>query len=147
SEVSNPAEVIHSVVRSFEYSRMIDEDREKFVLANGESLLDKFRSITGLELRRYIFLLFGIFVVYKSEAEDYKDLIANPAKFNIGFDRVFVNTNVNEAELSAFFDQTALDHQDLGKRFQDGKARVQLRSELDLTAFRSFPLVYVRDDK
>jgi hypothetical protein len=147
SEVSNPAEVIHSVVRSFEYSRMIDEHPEKFVLSSGESLLDKFRSITGLELRRYIFLLFGIFVVYRSEADHYQDLIANPAKFNIGLDTVFANTNVNEAELSAFFNQTALDLQTLAKRFQDGKARAPLRSELDLTAFRSFPLVYVRDDK
>src|SRR5205814_9842241 len=71
SEMSNPAEVIHSIVRSCEYCRMLKEDPERFKLSSGESVLEKFRTITGLELHRYIYLLFGIFVVYKSEAENY----------------------------------------------------------------------------
>jgi hypothetical protein len=147
SELSNPAEVIHAIVRSCEYARILQENSEKFTLSTGESVLDRFRAITGLELRRYIFLLFGIFVVYKSEAEHYENLIENPAKFNIGLQTVFATTNVGGAELMAFFNQTATDYKTLAKGFQNSKARAPLRIESDLTAFRSFPLVYVTDDK
>ena len=100
-----------------------------------------------IELQRYIYLLFGIFVVYKSEAGNYQNLIENPAKFNVGLQTIFANTNVGEAELRAFFRQTAAEHTDLAKDFQNRKARVPLRGDSDFTAFRSFPMVYVTDDQ
>jgi len=145
SELSNPTDVIHSVVRSYEYSQILEKDAAQFRLSTGESVLEKFRAVTGLELHRYIWLLFGIFVIYKSESEHYENLIENPAKFNIGLETAFSKTNVTEKELLAFFGQTATDQKTLADSFAKNPARIPLRSELDLTAFRAFPLVYVND--
>jgi hypothetical protein len=147
AELFNPAEVMHAVVRSAEFFNILERRSEEFRFSNGETVLDRFRRITGLELRRYLWMVFGLCVVYKSESEDLNGLIDNPGKFNISKSAIFANTDLSEEEISLFFDQTAADLTKIAEELRNPKGRVPLIPDYDLLAFRTYPLYYVNKER
>ena len=143
AELFNPAEVMHAVVRSDEFFNILERRSEEFRFSNGESVLDRFRRITGLELRRYLWMVFGLCIAYKSESEDLKGLIDNPGKFNINKSTIFANTDLSEEEIRLFFDQMASDLAKITEELRNPKGRVPLIPDYDLLAFRTYPLYQV----
>jgi hypothetical protein len=147
AELLNPAEVLHAIVRSDEFFNILERRSEEFRFSNGETVLDRFRRITGLELRRYLWMIFGLCIVYKAHSEDLQGLIENPGKFNISKSVAFANTDLSQEEINLFFDQTAADLPKITEELSNPKGRVPLVSDYDLLAFRTYPLYYVDDER
>lgn len=146
-ELSNPADVLHSIVRSDEFCKILERRSSEFKFSNGESILDRFTRLTGLKLHRYIWMVFCLCIVYLSESESLEELINNPAKFNVSKASVFSNTDLSEEEVNAFFHQIATNLTTIIEMLRNTNARVPLVSDYDFTAFRTYPLYYVNEQQ
>jgi len=140
AELYNPADVVHSVVRSDEFFRIIERRAAKFNFSNGETIQQRFHRITGLGLRRYFWLMFCLCVVYKHESEDLEGLMQDPGKFNIAKGQVFAKTNLTADEISRFFAQTASDLTSLTELIKAERGRVPLLGDYDFVPMRTYPL-------
>ena len=81
------------------------------------------------------------------EAEDPTTLINEPARVNIGKGTIFAKMVASEDEIAAFFDLTATDLDNLTSMVRSRPPADDRSMHQDFTAFRTFPLIYTRDQK
>jgi len=98
----NPPDVQYSIIRNLEYARIFDERFSEFVFSGGQSLSQRFTQLTGLELRRYLVLIFNFYLFYKQQSSSLENLLQNPALFNIDKRVVFAKMKLTEREVDAF---------------------------------------------
>lgn len=146
AELYNPADVLHSVVRSDEFFRIIDRRAAEFQFSNGETIQQRFSRLSGIELRRYFWLIFCLCVVYKHESEDLEGLMRNPGKFNVAKSSVFAKTNLTPDEIERFFGHATIDLVTLTKLVKEQRGRVPLMFEYDVTPMRTYPLYDVSQE-
>jgi hypothetical protein len=147
-ELLNPPDVQYSIIRNLEYARIFDERFSEFVFSGGQSLSQRFTQLTGLELRRYLVLIFNFYLFYKQQSSSLENLLQNPALFNIDKRVVFAKMKLTEREVDAFFNLTATDVDSLMEEFQTSTpTKHPIFAPYDFTPFRRHPLVYNSDEK
>lgn len=148
AELRDIPDVYSSTVRNIEYLRIFERERTKFIFLGGLSLSERFAELKGLDLERYLWMMFGIYQVYDSLAEDPNTFINNPANHNIGRDTVFAKMILSPREIEAFFDLTARTFGELTEQIQQEAAtQSEIQFRQDFTTFRDRPLIYTREEK
>jgi hypothetical protein len=147
-ELLNPPDVMHSLVRNLEYARIFDERFSDFIFSGGQSLSQRFEQLTGLELKRYLVLIFNFYLFYQDQSSSLDNLVRNPALFNVDKRVVFAKMKLTEREVEAFFDLTAADVDTLIQEFQTTTpTKHSVFAPYDFTPFRRHPLVYNSDER
>lgn len=147
AELSNIPRVPHATVRNHEYLKIFDREAEKFPFSGETSLSQMFKKLRGIELKRYLWLISGTWSSYKSESEDPSQLLQEPAKINIGKKTIFSKMGVAEEEIDTFFELTTTDYDDLATSLKNNPPSDQTALQQDFTTFRTYPLVYTRDER
>jgi len=151
-ELSNPAEVIPALVRNDEYFNLFEEGAKegKFLFSDGNSVADRFLNLTGLNLRDYLLMILSIYMYYEgtSHADGaVKQLIEKPQTFNVGVNETFRKMRFTDDEVRAFFRQTAIGIDGMAAECKIVRSKSDLMQQHDFTAFRTYPLVYTRDEQ
>ena len=76
-----------------------------------------------------------------------KQLIEKPETFNVGVQETFRKMRFSEDEVRAFFRQNAIDIDGLTEECKTVRSKSLLMQQYDFTAFRTYPLVYTRNEK
>jgi hypothetical protein len=152
SELSNPAEVIPALVRNDEYFKIFEEGAKagKFLFIDGDSIADRFLKLTGLNLNDYLLMILSIYTYYEGTAHAegaVKQLIEKPQTFNLGVNEIFRKMRFSEDEVRAFFQQTAIGTEGLAAVCKAIRSESPLLQQHDFTAFRTYPLVYTREEQ
>lgn len=151
-ELSNPADVIPALVRNDEYFTLFEQGalERKFLFNDGDSIADRFLKLTGLNLRDYLLMILSIYMYYEgtSHAESaVKLLIEKPQVFNVGVNETFRKMRFSDDEVRAFFRQTAIGIEGLVAECRVVRSKSDLLQQYDFTAFRTYPLLYTRDEQ
>lgn len=145
SELSNPGDVMHSIVRSEEFFNIFQRRNEELKFKNGQTVTQRFCEVTGLDLQQYLWMAFCLCVVYEVASDKPEDLIANPGKFNIDLNIIFAQTDLPKDSIRAFFKTTTTNANELTETLRG--ANGQLLPELEFTAFRTYPLFYLNEER
>ncbi len=146
SEVLNPPDPVHSVVRHLDYARIFDERYAAYAFGEGRTLSQRFQELTGIELKKFFIFLFNFDLYYRSHTRD--ELIGNMALFNVDIKTVFGKLKITEAEVQAFFKLLTSDVAGLISAFaNDPEAGRPLQPQFDVRPFRTSPLVYRNDER
>lgn len=143
SELSNPADVMHSIVRSEEFFNIFQRRKEEMKFKNDQTVTERFREVTGLDLQQYLWMTFCLCVVYEFASEKPEDLIENPGKFNIDVNTIFAKTDLSDDSVRAFFKTATTNINGLIETLR--KASGPMLPELEFTAFRTYPLFYLNE--
>ena len=146
-ELFNPAEELYAVVRSDEFYKIFERHSSKYKFSDGESVLERFTRLTGLNLRHYLWMIFCLCVVYKYETKSLEELLQNPAKRNISKKNLFSNTTLPETEVNAFFRLLATDITTLSEEVQTSINKGNTISDYEFTSFRTYPLYFLDDEQ
>ncbi|HKP35755.1 MAG TPA: hypothetical protein VJT71_02765 [Pyrinomonadaceae bacterium] len=151
-ELSNPADVIPALVRNDEYFNLFEQGalEGKFLFSDGDSIANRFLKLTGLNLRDYLLMILSIYMYYEgtSHAEGaVKLLIEKPQVFNVGVNETFRKMKFSDDEVRAFFRQTAIGIEGLVAECRVVRSKSDLMQQHDFTAFRTYPLLYTRDEQ
>lgn len=151
-ELSNPADVIPALVRNDEYFTLFEQGAlgGKFLFNDGDSIANRFLKLTGLNLRDYLLMILSIYMYYEgtSHAESaVKLLIEKPQVFNVGVNETFRKMRFSDDEVRAFFRQTAIGIEGLVAECRVVRSKSDLLQQYDFTAFRTYPLLYTRDEQ
>jgi len=146
-ELENPPDEGLAVARSDEYVNLFEKDHSRFRFANGQSLDERFKQLTGIGLRRYLWLLLGTYALCL-ELRDltHNDLNQNMARLNFGKAQVFSKMDVTQEESRAFFERIVADLSGLVEAVERDASTSRM-PQFDFTAFRSYPLVHNSDQK
>lgn len=148
SELTNPPDAPRSFVRNDDYFKIIERDAADFTFADGLSLADRFRSLTGLELRRYLLLIYCIYAYYQVEAESLDRFINDPSRLNIGKETTFAKMNVTQDEIDSLLQLTAAGVEDYSVAAKAAAmAKTSLRPYHGFAEFRRHPLAYTDETK
>jgi len=148
SELTNPPDAPRAFVRNDDYFKIFEHGAADFVFADGQSLADRFKSLTGLQLRRYLMLVYCIYAYYEVEAESLDRFINDPSRLNIGKETTFAKMDVTQGEVEALLRLTAA-----GVEEYTPAARAAAAADAALSPyhgfaeFRSRPLAYTDDTK
>lgn len=141
-ELANPPDEGLAVARSDEYANLFEKDLARFRFTDGQSLEERFKELTGISLRRYLWLLLGAYALcldLRSSTHD--DLNENMTRLNFGKALIFSKMNVTLEEARAFFDRIVSDLTAL-KEGVEQDAQTGRMPQYDFTTFRSYPLVH-----
>jgi hypothetical protein len=147
SELTNPPDAPYSVIRNAEYFKIFESRAGHFMFTDGQSLAVRFRSLAGLELRRYLMLVYCIYGYYEVESGSLNNLINDPSRFNISKDTTFAKMDVTEGEIDALFRLTASDIDELAEASRSAVAASSLLPYYGFGEFRRSPLVYTNETK
>jgi hypothetical protein len=148
AELRDIPDVYHSTVRNTEYLRIFEHERARFPFFGGLSLSERFLELKGLDIERYLWMTFGIYMVYNSLAENPDTFIDNPAHHNIGRETIFSKMSLSAQEVDAFFELTATTFEELAEQIQQSAAaQSDIQFRQDFTIFRNRPLIYTRAEK
>jgi hypothetical protein len=146
SEVLNPPDPVHSVVRHLEYARIFDERYAAYAFGEGRTLSQRFQELTGIELKKFLIFLFNFDLFYRSHTRD--ELIGNMTLFNVDIKTVFGKLKITEAEVQAFFNLLTSDVASLMTAFTNvPEAERATQPQFDVRPFRTAPLVYRNDER
>ena len=141
-ELANPPDEGLAVARSDEYADLFDQDTPRFRFADGQSLDQRFKQLTGIGLRRYLWLLLGVYTLCHELRElTHDDLNENMARLNFEKAQIFSKLNVTPDEARAFFERIVTDLSGL-KEAVERDSYTSRMPQFDFTAFRSYPLVH-----
>jgi hypothetical protein len=141
-ELAHPPDEGLAVARSDEYVNLFDRDLNRFRFTNGQSLEERFKNLTGIGLRRYLWLLLGAYALCLDLRDlTHDDLNSNMARLNFDKALVFSKMNVTPDEAHAFFERIVSDITGL-KEGVEGDAQTSRMPQYDFTTFRSYPLVH-----
>lgn len=146
-ELSNPPDAERSLIRMDDYFRIFEQGGTSFVFADGQSLTDQFSSLTGLNLRRYLMLVYCVFAYYQIEAKHPERLIAETQRFNIDTKTYFANTDATPEEVVALFRLIAMSTDDLIAAVRGVAHESPLRPYHGFIEFRRRPLVYSNESR
>jgi hypothetical protein len=146
AELLNPPEEFHSIPRIHEYIDIFGRGSDKYVFANGDSLTKRFERITGLTPKQYLFMMDLIYAYYSHESSSFEALKGNLKNLNFFKDKIFANTDVMVAEANAFWDRTVKHISELTQLLQTSQDTGVL-PRYDFRVFRTYPLVYTRDER
>ncbi len=151
-ELSNPADVIPALVRNDEYFNLLEQGATdgKFLFSDGDSIANRFLKLTGLHLRDYLLMILSIYMYYEGTAHAdgaVKQLIKKPQTFNLDVNETFRKMRFSDDEVRAFFRQTSIGIDGLAAECKIVRSKFDLMQQYDFTAFRTYPLVYTRDEQ
>lgn len=148
AELRDIPDVYSSTVRNTEYIRIFERDRARFPFLGGLSLSERFAELKGLDLERYLWMIFGVHRVYDDLAENPDTFIDNPGHHNIGKATVFSKMNLSAEEIDAFFKLTTTTFEELTEQIRESAANQSgIKFRNDFTIFRNRPLVYTKAEK
>jgi len=148
SELLNLPEVSNAVVRNLEYAQIFDRKFGRFAFGDGRTLSQRFEQLTGIDLKKYLVLLFDFYLFYEYPSNSLDDLMKNPGMFNVDTKTVFAKMKFSEAETAGFFNLVAADLDQLIYELQHPpETKYPVLSQYDFTVFRKHPFFYVNDDK
>ena len=148
SELLNLPEVPNAIIRNLEYAQIFDRKFGRFAFGDGRTLSQRFEELTGIELKRYLILLFDFYLFYEYQSNSLDDLMKNPGLFNIDTKTVFAKMKFSEREIAGFFNLVAADLDQLIDEFQHPPAtKYPVLPNYDFTVFRKHPFYYVNDEK
>ncbi|HEY1247812.1 MAG TPA: hypothetical protein VGE97_02380 [Nitrososphaera sp.] len=147
-ELLNPPDVIHSFVRNAEYFDIFKRESAKgnLLFTNEQSLFDKFKEITGLDLNTYLQIIISVVFYYLNIGQKKpEELITDPKMFNINANETFEKMRFAADELKAFFSLSALSVDTLAQQVREHQESLGLPEEYDFTIMRRYPLVFTRE--
>ncbi len=143
-ELSNPPNLAQAIVRNREYLRIFAENSAVLTFSENLTLALKFQTMAGVELHRYLQLLYCIWARYEVESESVENLINEPHRFNVGTE-TFAQMNVGPEELRAVFNLVASTIGGLKERVRLESKNEGLLPHHGFREFRERPLVYTND--
>lgn len=143
AELIHVPDVYQALARSDEYLNIFDLRAAEFKFSEGQTLAQRFKILTGLDIRQYLRLFFAIFVLHSQLQEKHPDEInADPGIINFDKERLFSNMDFESEEKSIFFSRYVTDLPSLiegvKKDAESGRAW-----QFDFTTFRDHPLVTI----
>lgn len=148
SELTNPHDAPRAFVRNDDYFKIFERGSANFVFADGQSLADRFRSLTGLELKRYLMLVYCIYAYYEVEAKSLDRFINDPSRLNIGKETTFAKMDVTQDEIDALLRLTAAGVEEYTPAARAAAAAdAALRPYHGFAEFRRRPLAYTDETK
>jgi hypothetical protein len=143
SELIHTPDVFQAIARNDEYLNIFDRRAAEFSFSGGQTLSQRFKQLTGLEIRQYLRLYFGIYVLHSELQGKHPDEInENPGIINFDRERLFSNMDFGAEEKDFFFRRVIADLPSLiegvKKDADSGRAW-----QSDFTTFRDYPLVSI----
>jgi hypothetical protein len=143
SELIHVPDVFQAVARNDEYINIFDRRAAEFGFSDGQTLAQRFERLTGLDIRQYLRLYFGIYVLHSHLEDKHPDEInADPGIINFDTERLFSNMDFGAEEKDRFFRRAVTDLPSLieGVRRDTASGRAW---QFDFTTFRDHPLVSI----
>lgn len=149
-ELSNPPHIHFAFVRSYEYFKIFSRLSEagRLLFRNGQSVPERFLSLTGLKLDEYLLLILAVHLWYVGLANDEgapKNLIDNFGLLNFDIGNLLRKMKFTEEERRAFLRQTTTSIEGLVNSLRATHS-ADLLPEYVFTAFRTFPLIYTDEE-
>lgn len=143
AELIHVPDVYQALARSDEYLNIFDRRAAEFKFSEGQTLAQRFKKLTELDIRQYLRLYFSIYVLHNQLQEKHPDEInADPGIINFDKDRLFSNMDFETEEKNIFFRRYVTDLPNLiegvKKDAESGRAW-----QFDFTTFRDHPLVII----
>jgi hypothetical protein len=147
SELIHVPDVFQAVARNDEYLNIFDRRAAEFRFSGGQTLAERFMQLTGLDIRQYLRLYFGLYVLHNQLQGKHPDQInADPGLINFDKERVFSNMDFETDEKNIFFRRAITDLPSLIENVKsDGESGRAW--QFDFTAFRDHPLVSIPGNK
>jgi hypothetical protein len=146
-ELLHPPDVFQAIARNDEYINIFNRRTLDFRFANGQTLSERFKALTGLELRQYLHLYFSIWVLHNTLRELHpEDINANPSIINFDKQRIFALLDLDAKEQIVFFERILADLPSLALGVKGDNSSGRLW-QFDFTTFRNYPLVYNSNSK
>jgi hypothetical protein len=151
-ELSDAPEVGPGLVRNDEYFKIFERmaAQGKFVFSDGKGIADRFLKLTKLKLKDYLLMILSVHLNYLGVATEegaIKQLMDNPAKFNVAIDVIFSKMRFTADERRAFFRQTSINVAGLIEACRVKRSKLPLMQQYDFTALRTYPLIYTREQE
>ncbi len=143
SELIHVPDVFQAVARNDEYLNIFDSRASEFRFSDGQTLSERFIQLTGLDIRQYLRLYFGLYVLHNQLQDKHPDEInADPGMINFDMERCFSNMDFDKKEKNTFFRRVVTDLPSLieGVMRDANSGRAW---QFDFTAFRDHPLVSI----
>jgi len=143
SELIHVPDVFQAVARNDEYINIFDRRAAEFSFSGGQTLAQRFEQLTGLDIRQYLRLYFGVYVLHNQlEGKHPDEINANPGIINFDTERLFSNMDFSAGEKEIFFRLAVTDLPSLvdGVREDADSGRAW---QFDFTTFRDHPLVSI----
>lgn len=143
SELIHVPDVFQAVARNDEYINIFDRRATEFSFSGGQTLAQRFEQLTGLDIRQYLRLYFGVYVLHNElEGKHLDEINADPGIINFDRERLFSNMDFGAEEKNIFFRRAITDLPSLidGVRKDAGSGRAW---QFDFTTFRNHPLVSI----
>jgi hypothetical protein len=147
SELIHVPDVFQAIARNDEYINIFDRRAVEFSFSEGQSLAQRFKQLTGLDIGQYLRLYFAIYILHNELQDKHPDEInANPGIINFDRERMFSNMDFETEEKNIFFRQAITDLPSLieGVRKDVDSGRAW---QFDFTTFRDHPLVSIPGNK
>jgi hypothetical protein len=143
SELINVPDVYQAIARNDEYLNIFDRRAADFRFSEGQTLAQRFKQLTGLDIRQYLRLYFALYVLHMQLQEKHPEEINwNPGIINFDKDRVFSNMDFDVEEKEIFFRRAIIDLPKLIERVKSD-AESGRAWQFDFTTFRDCPLVSI----
>ena len=141
SELIHVPDVFQAVARNDEYLNIFDRRAAAFRFSGGQTLAERFMQLTGLDIRQYLRLYFGLYVLHNQlQGKHPGEINADPGIINFDKERVFSGMDFGIEEKKIFFRRAITDLPSLieNVKSDDESGRAW---QSDFTAFRDHPLV------
>jgi len=144
-ELYHVPDVYQAVARNKEYFDIFEQRAGEFQFGDAETLAQKFKTLTGLELPQYLQLYFSIWTLH-NRLQDTSPLAINDNPISINFDteRVFALMDLEADVKEAFFRSAVTPLSTLADGVRKD-ARSDRAWQFDYTTFRNHPLVHNSD--
>jgi hypothetical protein len=143
SELIHVPDVFQAVARNDEYINIFDRRAGEFSFSGGQTLGQRFEQLTGLDIRQYFRLYFGIYVLHNElEGKHPDEINANPGIINFDTERLFSNMDFSAEEKNTFFSRVVTDLPSLIEGVKRDAAASRAW-QFDFTTFRDHPLVSI----
>lgn len=143
SELIHVPDVFQAVARNDEYINIFDRRTSEFRFSDGQTLSERFMQLTALDIRQYLRLYFGLYVLHDQLQDKHPNEInADPGIINFDIERSFSTMDFDTEEKNTFFRRVLTDLPSLiegVKRDADSGRAWQF----DFTTFRDHPLVSI----
>lgn len=146
-ELIHHPDVFQAVTRNDEYFNIFERRSAEFKFSDRQTLTQRFKHLTGLEIRQYMRLYFAIYTLHNHLQGKHPDEInADPGVINFDKEIIFSKLGLGEQERGVFFHRVLTDLSSLRAGVIDDAASSRAW-QFDFTAFRNSPLVYNSESK
>lgn len=142
TELYNPPDIGKALIRTLDYLQISSEILPDF--HNGKTLSDTFKNFNGISIKRYLQMVWGIFLWYQNQTIE--DLMENPVNFNLKGNSLFYDLSFPQTEIESFLRLTASTLENFESAIIKEFKNKNLKPQLNFTAFRRFPFIYLKND-